>query len=122
MSNLARRGFANLLKSRQELKRRKRRRLRKNRNSLMQQLEDRRMLAVLSAPSEPLPTVSGPLAAGLGTFSPDASVDAIAFNSQGQFTLAAGGASDDWQTIGIGSTALRNVSTTLRQFSRLISD
>ena len=72
---------------------------RKSRVTLMQQLEDRRMLAVLSQPSIALPTVDDPVQVGLGTFNNDALHDAVILSSGGDLTIATGGPDDNWQTI-----------------------
>ena len=71
----------------------------KNRVSLMQQLEDRRMLAVASQPAITLPTVDDPVAVGIGTFDNDAYNDAVVLGSAGDLTVATGGPNDAWQTI-----------------------
>ncbi len=103
--------------ARKEAKLRQRRR---NRVSLMQQLEDRRMLAVLSQPSQPLPVVSSPVAVTLGTFTADGRVDAIAINAAGDATLATAAATDDWQTIGDVPTNFGDVQSVIA--SRLTAD
>ena len=66
----------------------------------MQQLEDRRMLAVASQPAISLPTVEAPVATGVGTFDSDPYNDAVVLGSAGDLTVATGGPDDAWQTIG----------------------
>ncbi|MEM6473492.1 MAG: PKD domain-containing protein, partial [Planctomycetota bacterium] len=96
------------------------RKKRKSRVSLMQQLEDRHMLAVLSNPSQPFATVDQPVAIGLGTFGSDASIDAVILGSGGDLTLANRASDDNWQTIETIDTGLGPQSTLVAE--RLSAD
>ena len=77
----------------------KQRRKRNSRFALMQQLEDRRLLAVTSPPAASLPTVHDPVAVALGMFNNDSRQDAVILGSAGDVTLATGGGDDNWQMI-----------------------
>ncbi|MCO8125241.1 polymorphic toxin-type HINT domain-containing protein [Stieleria sp. TO1_6] len=94
----------------------KRRRGQKRRLSLMQQLEDRRLLAVLSDPTHVLPTVENPVAIGVGTFGGDAAPDAILLGSGGDLTVAHRSPDDNrWETIQTIDTLLGPQQTMVAQ-------
>ncbi|WP_253155892.1 RHS repeat-associated core domain-containing protein [Stieleria tagensis] len=62
-------------------------------------MEDRRLLAVLSNPSQVLPTVDQPVAVGVGTFGGDASPGAVVLGAAGDLTVAQRATGDSWETI-----------------------
>src|SRR5687767_201609 len=97
----------------QELVRRTRRRLPAHgRLLLIEPLEERRLLALTTAPDQPLLAENTPLDVRLGFLNQDTHQDLAALNEDGSLTVAFNGGDDQWlsaQTIPLGLGTLHGM-------------